>query len=86
MSRWGELLTDNCNAFGEHMCEHTYSHTLQLFIGILGPPTFLLRRLIVAGCVALHEGKTQHLLSLQVVREHTYSVTCNAMSVFIQVY
>ncbi len=41
------------------MCENTYaelshSHTLLLFIGILGPPTFLLRRLIVAGCVALH--------------------------------
>lgn len=30
------------------------SHTLLLFIGILGPPTFLLRRLIAAGCAALH--------------------------------
>lgn len=39
----------------EYTCtEHTQSHTLLLFIGILGPPTFLLRRLIVAGCVALH--------------------------------
>lgn len=34
------------------MC--TVSHTLLLFIGILGPPTFLLRRLIAAGCAALH--------------------------------
>jgi len=59
MAEWDERLTDNSNSFEEHMCgytyaQHTHARTLQLFIGILGPPTFLLRRLIVAGCVALH--------------------------------
>lgn len=55
MSEWDELLTDKCNTFEEHVCNiHKHSYSLLLFIGILGPPTFLLRRLIVAGCVALH--------------------------------
>lgn len=39
------------------MCMTTLLHALLLlllFIGILGPPTFLLRRLIVAGCVGLN--------------------------------
>lgn len=39
------------------MCMNALLHALLLlllFIGILGPPTFLLRRLIVAGCVGLN--------------------------------
>ena len=52
-----------------HTHTHTHTHsctrTLQLFIGILGPPTFLLRRLIAAVCAALHsEGKTQQSLTI----------------------
>lgn len=66
-------LLRNCYA-GCTYTEHTHLHTVLLFIGILGPPTFLLRRLIVAGCVALHEGKTQQLLSLQAVPEHAQSL------------
>lgn len=54
----GPLIPDNCtslrNVHGYMQNTHTHSHTLLPFIGILGPPTFLLGRLIVAGCVALH--------------------------------
>lgn len=55
-SGWEGLMMDNCNNL-TNICVSTHreiAHTLLLFIWILGPPTFLLRRLIVAGCVALH--------------------------------
>lgn len=75
MSGWAGLLTDNCNTFRNiqthRESRHTHTHTLPLlFIGILWLSTFLLRRLIVAGCVALHKGKTQELLFLQTFPEH----------------
>ena len=64
-----------------HLCMCT--RTLQLFIGILGPPTFLLRRLIVAVCAALHsEGKTQQSLSHQAFPQQILIATCKGMHAF----
>ena len=83
-SGWDGLLTDNCNTLTNLYVStqtknaHIRAHTLLLFIGILGPPTFLLRRLIVAGCVALHmRGKHNSYylywtLSLSDLRRHAF--------------
>lgn len=57
VSDWDRLSFDNYNSL-RNTCEITpttyiLTHCF-FFIGIHGPPTFLLGRLIVVGCVALH--------------------------------